>query len=275
MRWQKREQKVQLDLYYVEVDVADVYTQGSKTEQFPVYLPLELFAVVHRSGCYEQVFGTKTEEFWDCVRGSEWARVHPVFENESMLKWTYPVRMHGDDAAMRSLQNQKLVIVSFHSALSTLSSLKSRLLSFAIRDKLLIARKTLQQLFVVIAWAMNVVFAGRWPTTDHLGEPLPELYGRKVGAHRYAMRTTPLAGPYRFAFTGALGDQDWHDKVYYPVLILGDTTFAVSGVVHRRFLLNFISWTFRTMLAGGTPLFKQQYFWNPWVLVRLTHSCIL
>ena len=210
MRWQKREQKVQLDPYYVEVDVADVYTQGSKTEQFPVYLPHELFAAVHQSGCSEQVFGTKPEEFWDCVRGSEWARMHPVFENESMLKWTYPVRMHGDDAAMKSLQNQKLVIVSFHSALSTLSSLKSRLLSFAIRDKLLIASKTLQQLFVVIAWSMNVAFAGRWPTTDHLGEPLPELYGRKVGAHRYAMRTTPLAGPYRFAFTGALGDQAWH-----------------------------------------------------------------
>ena len=186
MRWQKREQKVQLDPYYVEVDVADVYTQGSKTEQFPVYLPHELFAAVHQSGCSEQVFGTKPGEFWACVRGSEWARVHPVFENESMLKWTYPVRMHGDDAAMKCLQNQKLVI-------------------------LLIAGNTLQQLFVVIAWSMNVAFAGRWPATDHRGEPLSELYGRKDGAHRYAMRTTPpLAGPYRFAFTGALGDQACH-----------------------------------------------------------------
>ncbi len=53
MRWQKREQKVQLDPYYVEVDVADVYTQGSKTERFPVYLPHQLFAVVHQSGCSE------------------------------------------------------------------------------------------------------------------------------------------------------------------------------------------------------------------------------
>ena len=118
---------------------------------------------------------------------------------------------------MKSLQNRKLIIVSIHAEMCTLPSMQSRLLSFAIRDKLL-GPRALNKLLGVLAWSMNVAFGRKWPSRDHKGDPLPAASGRQPGAHRYRTRSSPLAGPYRFAYVGSLGDQDWHDMVYKPLL---------------------------------------------------------
>ncbi len=107
----------------------------------PIYLPHEVFAAAHEAGCFPQVFGETFGKFWDVVRDSTWGQDHPAFEREPLLKWTVPMRMHGDDAVMKSLQNQKLVIVSFHSEMSRRSTLQSRLLCFAVRDKYLVPEK--------------------------------------------------------------------------------------------------------------------------------------
>lgn len=144
MRWQRGEAAVTLDPYIVDVDLWDPYTLSAQPSKLPIFLPHELFAATYEAGCFTEVMGANFRAFWDCVRGSTWGREHPAFENESLLSWTCPVRMHGDDAVMKSLQNQKLNIVSFHGEMCRRPALQSRLLSFAVRDKKLVQGKTLR-----------------------------------------------------------------------------------------------------------------------------------
>lgn len=212
---------MQLDPYMVECDVYDPYSLGEKRVSIPMYLPHELFASTWAAGCFETLFcggDGEVEKFWDSVKGSEWAQHHPAYLNPDLLKWTIPVRWHGDDAAMKSLQNTKLCIVSLHGELCRLPSIQSRLLSFVVKDKSLVTGTTLRQLFEVFAWSLGIAFGKYWPRADHRGMPFQVAHGSNPGAERHRRQGTLIAGPWRFAFVGALGDMAWHDKVYQPVL---------------------------------------------------------
>eukprot|EP00969_Alexandrium_andersonii_P216113 9545998-Alexandrium_andersonii.AAC.1 len=83
-----------------------------------------------------------------------------------------------DDAAFTSLHNTKLMIFSLHGELCTsLSSLDSRLLSFAIPDHRLVEGITLRQLLEPWKWSWQQAFQNRYPTLDYNGKRIPEAQG--------------------------------------------------------------------------------------------------
>lgn len=147
---------------------------------------------------------------WEVVSASSWAQRHPVFKTPNVLPWTIPCRFHGDDASIKSMTGKKLCIVSVHSEFCVLDALTSRLLSFFIFDDLLIPNVTLAEIMEPWVWSWHVALSGIFPTMDHCGNAFdPTLL-------RYKQRGERLAGPYRFAFAGALGDWSFHSKFYYP-----------------------------------------------------------
>ena len=139
LRSERNKSHLHLDPYYVDVDVWDPYTLGETSRKIPIFLPHELLATVYESGAGDAVFGITDpkaiDTFWHSVRSSTWGKEHPAFELPQLLPWTIPIRVHGDDAVMKSLVNTKLIIVSLHAELCRLPSIKSRLLSFVLKDK--------------------------------------------------------------------------------------------------------------------------------------------
>ena len=144
------------------MEVYDPYMLGTKPAKIPLFLPHELFSAVWQADCFDHIFGDPAAcgEFWSVVQPSKWARSHPAYELPDMLPRTVPIRMHGDGAVTKSLQNQKLVIVSIHSELRHLASLMPRLLCFAVRDRLL-TPGSLNVLLGIVAWSLNVAFNTR------------------------------------------------------------------------------------------------------------------
>ena len=156
-------------------------------------------------------------EFWNQVSESYWFRDHPVSKEPSLLPFSIPIRHHGDDITFRTLTGGKLCVTSLHGELSEMDSLSSRLLSFVTWDAKLESGTTLKDIFVVFAWSLKQAWLGRWPSTDHLGSELAQVKGNAPGVIRFAHRGRALAGPYRFCYSGGLGDWVWHDKLYHPV----------------------------------------------------------
>ena len=64
----------------------------------------------------------------------------------------------------------------------------------------------------VWAWSFACLLSGTYPSADADGKPFPP------GSRRFKLAGHAIAGSWRFAFAGALGDWSWHAKLFYPVL---------------------------------------------------------
>jgi hypothetical protein len=110
------------------------------------------------------------------------------------------------------MTGKKLCILSLHSEFGSFDALTSRLLSFFIFDDMLIPGITLAQIMDAWVWSWQLGLEGLFPERDHLGREFEDSLLR----HQY--RGDRLAGPFRFAFGGALGDWAFHTKFYYPYI---------------------------------------------------------
>ena len=100
--------------------------------------------------------------------------------------------------------------MSLHPELAPQSSLTSRLLSFVIWYDMLIPGKTYHQILRAWSWSWRCAFAGVWPVHDHMGHEFASSSKRYMNAGR------PLAGAYRFCYTGGLADWSFHAQLYFP-----------------------------------------------------------
>ena len=109
------------------------------------------------------------------MSGAEWAQQHPATQYPGLLRWTTPVRAHGDDASFKSLLSRKLNIVSLHAELSDLNTLLSRLACFVVLDDYLITERTLNHLYAPWPWSWRHALDNTMPSDNHMGGDLPEV----------------------------------------------------------------------------------------------------
>ena len=80
---------------------------------------------------------------WEAVRGGEWTSRHPAYTtHRDQRQFLAPVRFHGDDASVKSLNGRKMLILSLHSDFANGDALFSRLLSALIYDEARTVLKT-------------------------------------------------------------------------------------------------------------------------------------
>ncbi len=155
-----------LDEYGVTVDVRDLLdTNRTSKVEVPMLLPHELIGSLHSYGweLFSSVMlGSVTEGdahhmlgfHWQAVSGGEWAANHPAYTTHAdVAPYLVPLRFHGDDASIKSLNGKKLCILSLHSEFSVGDPLQSRLVSCIIYDDWIIPGCTLHQLMEVWRWS--------------------------------------------------------------------------------------------------------------------------
>jgi hypothetical protein len=132
---------------------------------------------------------TLLEYHWSAVEGAEWAIDHPCFgSHRHIRRFIFPLRVHGDDASIKTMTGRKLCIVSVHSEFSTSDPLDSRLLSMVVHDDFLEPGATLHEYCDILRWSFACMLEGVYPSTDHTGSLWP------AGSERSKCANRPLAG---------------------------------------------------------------------------------
>ena len=225
---------------------------------------------------------------WEAVRGGEWTSRHPAYTtHRDQRQFLAPVRFHGDDASVKSLNGRKMLILSLHSEFANGDALFSRLLSALIYDDWLIPGRTIHQLMLVWLWSWQALLAGIYPLKDHLGFDWPE------GSRRAQQAGEAIAGGLRFVFSGGVGDWAFHSKFWAPHLHGSGHNFICFRCCASRVIRRWIFWdtsetagwrTTRILtsdfldslpLIGRHPLVDLPGFCLSLIRCDLMHACYL
>ena len=117
-----------------------------------------------------------------------------------------PVGVAGDDARY-NLAGYKVVVMLLSLPLQTIRSLEMcRYPYFVLRESLSLGARTLDPVFRVVCWSLNVAFNGFFPSRG----PFP---GEELDEKRRRMQGQPLSGgPY--AIAEIRGDWKWHRECF-------------------------------------------------------------
>ena len=213
-----------VDPYFHTVSVKDLLKLEVVDVQLPILCPHELIGSLYTAGWKKfsgALLGGIPEAdlesllafHWDVCKNASWADVHPAYGTHAQLNHRLiPLRMHGDDASVKSIHGRTLVIMSVHGEFGPQDPLVSRLLCTIIYNDWVVSGTTLWQIMKVWAWSFACLLAGTYPSADADGKPFP------IGSRRFRLAGHAIAGSWRFVFAGALGDWSWHAKLFYPVL---------------------------------------------------------
>ena len=112
------------------------------------------------------------EFHWATVADAEWAADHPCYgSHKDVRQWCFPIRLHGDDASIKTQCGRKLCIVSVHSEFCSDDPLDSRLLSLVAHDDQLVSGVTLWEYGDILKWSYDALLSGVHPCSDHRGQP--------------------------------------------------------------------------------------------------------
>ena len=217
----KQIDKTTLDIglqpYHVEIPIWDFKLLEKTTMQFPIHPIHELCAAIY--SCGEEVFAdfflgsdghAALEKFWANTAHAPWSRDHPVRDKPHLLPFTVPITEHGDEGLYCKNDGDCVLVRSIHGELTELMSDLTRLLESALPCAI-ICEGTIEALIAAQEWGWECAYQGIWPVLDHLRRPITEATGR----HRFARRGEFLAGPYRFAYAGSLGDWKYLKEVWH------------------------------------------------------------
>ena len=143
----------------------------------------------------------RVDEYWQHCRGLDFFRKLKLPESE--FRRTVPLVWHTD--GVKVYKTQKAWVYSYSSTCRKGPSMSTKLVLLVFRDTVMIKNKTHDAVGLLIAYIMDVLQTGCFPTTDFQGrqwfEGSPEA--RKAG--------TPYAGGWKMAFAGFKGD--WEARV--------------------------------------------------------------
>ena len=184
-----------------------------------VLLPHEFFAAVYAAGptvWHDVMLGPGGQEglraYWRHEWDKEWVQKHPMLTELERMDFTVPFTLHGDDVQVQN--NSKIYILQSSSALSRAPSNLSKLLVSAILSRTMVKNKfsgitineTADELHKMVADSFRVLLEGVWPYVDYLRRPYTGWRAKKAG--------TPLAGPWRAAFSHVRGDLEFKARVF-------------------------------------------------------------
>ena len=113
----------------------------------------------------------------------------------------------GDDARY-NLAGQRAIMILISLPLQTVHKLENcRWPVFVMRENLSLGWRTLDPIFKVVAWSINVAFAGKFPSVGPDGTAFARSSGRMVQAGSFLH-----GGP--FALAEIRGDWKWHREVF-------------------------------------------------------------
>ena len=157
--------------FHVPVDKADGL--GSEYRRQSMALPHETLAFLYAEypTHFHRVFGTdKLVEWWGRQDAGRLER-HPQFDQNRVGK-TIPVRLYGDDVAVAKTVHC-LVLLWTSLAVLRLPALEALVSVSSTRLERTDGR-SIEEVYRVLRWSLEVLGTGKWPATDHNGEPWPE-----------------------------------------------------------------------------------------------------
>lgn len=183
------------------------------TKEHAAFLPHEMFSSL---SCVPELFEElligppgALENFWDKTSSTEWFQRHPVQELRHSPRLVVPCGMHGDDAGV--FQTEKVLVLTWGSVVRELLTLDSRLLFSAVTYRHAVLNSSIDELYAIFAWSMNVLACGEFPACDHRGVPF-----------------SPDYHPQRFRMAGTKLTQSGHIGVWSE--LRGDWKFQVEAL---------------------------------------------
>ena len=194
----------------------------------PVLLPHKFFGCLfkHRRDVWDtSVRGPigAALGFWQALerQGSSIVRDHPALD-QARLAQTVPIGLHGDGGAFS--KQDSLFVISWNSISSFLgSSGFTQRFPFTIVRKGEMAPSTLDELFRVFAWSVNVLLTGITPDRDWDGKPLSG--GCEYIAAGWRAALVQVRGDWEF-YANTLGFPNWATGVNMCWLCAASNTIA-------------------------------------------------
>ena len=205
-----------LELEPADVDLLFFHRDGSmggSFHKFPIFYPHGLIwcLFAKRQHTFRSVFfqsEDKLKEYWAKRSSEEWFREHPARNHvlRNPAGWA-PVRIHGDDANVKNNVSGLLLSISSPLAWMMTSLLSVFPLFFLISTHLVPGE--LERLYSHLAWSIDCLLTGFFPSTDIDGQPFPE------NSFRGRMAGKTIAGGLRFLVSEIVGDWKYLKEAFH------------------------------------------------------------
>ena len=177
-------------------------TKSSPRKPLPFLYPHDFFAQMYHERPrswqrYLRGLEGATGQFWKGMEKTKFVQLHPVLD-PSMYTKTIPIGMHGDAGGFT--EHESLIVISWNSLLATGTTRSKRFL-FTVLPKKECTKGTLDAIFKVFAWSVNIMLTGQNAMKDWEGNPLPGKSGK-------------LAGGWRACLTSCRGDWAWYCEIF-------------------------------------------------------------
>ena len=193
-----------VELYKFEIPLDNSRGLGSAHRIQQMVLPHELFAMLHENypDVFRKVFATDSlDEWWGHIPAERRQR-HPFFDPGRMAT-TVPLRLYGDDVAIAKTVHCLLLLITSAAAFrlpageAYLPVSSTRLEGSDWR--------TTEEVYKVVRWSLEALCKGKWPATNHLGQPWPPGSERA----RLGESGADLAGEFIAIIWEICGDWKW------------------------------------------------------------------
>ena len=182
---------------------------GSVYRDQEMVLPHELFAALHGNypDHFRKIFATEQlRDWWGHIPAEKRER-HPSLAPATLapatLATTVPLRFYGDDIAVAKTVHC-LVLLFTSAAAFRLPAGEAYLPVSSTRLEGSDVRTT-EEVYRVVRWSLEALCKGKWPATDHLGQPwAPGSERERLGA-----AGADLAGEFRAVIWEICGDWKW------------------------------------------------------------------
>lgn len=176
-------------------------------EQHPFILPHELLSRLYAENqeLFQKSLGGQEVQrllFWDNM--NHVVDSHPTLSQEGLAK-CIPLGIHGDGGSFN--KQDQLTVLTFNSLVGEGVTKQTRfLITLVKKSKMLDDNSTLDAIFRIIAWSMNSLSVGRFPTTGPSGEVLEG--GGGLLAEGWSGTCLQVRGDWAF-YSSAFGLPHW------------------------------------------------------------------
>ena len=156
-----------IEPFHVPLTVKKLRGDGEEEILHPVLAPHELphtiFSHGNKRAWDDGILGPdgidELQRFWDHERKLPWCHGHPALRDESLLRTTVPIGLHGD--GVQDQKDHKVLVMSWNSVTGRAGTWDSRFLYSALSSRRICpGRSTVWQLLRHLVWSINVGFTG-------------------------------------------------------------------------------------------------------------------